>query len=171
MTNPKYEFDGDKNLKYIISKEDYESYPCRHEPFTSLMRLSMLQGRFCLIGFSGSDPNYLSWLQWMKDVLDKDGEGCQSEDYTKVYLILLQKEEIEPARELFYRNHHVQVLNLSDRDVIEKLFEERIAENEKSDNDESEREFLPSQKELLIHLFKYLQKTSYIGRQAYKVFI
>ena len=165
MTNPKYEFDGDKNLKYIISKEDYESYPCRHEPFTSLMRLSMLQGRFCLIGFSGSDPNYLSWLQWMKDVLDKDGEGCQSEDYTKVYLILLQKEEIEPARELFYRNHHVQVLNLSDRDVIEKLFEERIAENEKSDNDESEREFLPSQKELLIHLFKYLQKTSYIGRQ------
>ena len=169
MANSKYEFDGDKNLKYIIAKEDYDTYQGKHEPFTSLMRLSMLQGRFCLIGFSGSDPNYLSWLQWMKDVLDKDGEDCESKDYTKVFLILLQKEEIEPARELFYKNHHVQVLNLSDKDVIEELFDNRVS-NDRSLNggDASESEFTPSPKELLIQLFKYLQRTPYVGRQHIK---
>jgi hypothetical protein len=168
MANSKYEFDGDKNLKYIIAKEDYEAYPGKHEPFTSLMRLSMLQGRFCLIGFSGSDPNYLSWLQWMKDVLDKDGEDCDSKDYTKVFLILSQKEEIEPARELFYRNHHVQVLNLSDDDVIEKLFDDSKPEDCRLKNGGSKDEFSPSQKESLIQLFKYLQSTASVGRQHIK---
>ena len=169
MANSKYEFDGDKNLKYIIAKEDYETYQGKHEPFTSLMRLSMLQGRFCLIGFSGSDPNYLSWLQWMKDVLDKDGEDCGSKDYTKVFLILLQKEEIEPARELFYKNHHVQILNLSDRDVIEKLFDDCVMDDRRlNEADASESEFIPSPKELLIQFFKYLQPTPYVGRQHIK---
>ena len=85
MANSKYEFDGDKNLKYIIAKVDYETYQGKHEPFTSLMRLSMLQGRFCLIGFSGSDPNYLSWLQWMKDVLDKDGRTVDQKTIQKFF--------------------------------------------------------------------------------------
>lgn len=185
MANSKYEFDGDKNLKYIIAKEDYEAYPGKHEPFTSLMRLSMLQGRFCLIGFSGSDPNYLSWLQWMKDVLDKDGEDGESKDYTKVFLILLQQEEIEPARELFYKNHHVRVLNLSDKDVVEKLFADYIVEGRSEDdstykaphilndvevskNGNPKDKVVPSQKELLIHLFKYLQSAATVGRQHIK---
>lgn len=36
------------------------------------MRTSLLTGVFCLVGFSGDDPNFLGWLEWMKDVLDRD---------------------------------------------------------------------------------------------------
>lgn len=47
-----FEFDSDHSIRYIISKEDYLNYPKNHEAFTQLMRISLLQGTFCLFGFS-----------------------------------------------------------------------------------------------------------------------
>lgn len=54
----RYEFDGDKHMQYVITQEDYDAYPKRHEAFVNLMRISLLKGSFCLIGFSGDDPNF-----------------------------------------------------------------------------------------------------------------
>ncbi len=31
----------------------------------------MLETRLCLMGFSGDDPNFLSWVGWLRDNLDK----------------------------------------------------------------------------------------------------
>ena len=64
-------FDGDNKLCYIIAKEDYETYKEKHEAFTSLMRIAMLQGKFMLLGFSGTDANYKGWVSWISDVLDR----------------------------------------------------------------------------------------------------
>lgn len=68
-SSPDFEFDNEHAHRYIISKEDYEKYPINHEPFTQLMRISLLQGAFCLFGFSGDDPNFISWLKWVRDIL------------------------------------------------------------------------------------------------------
>ncbi len=131
-TVEKYEFDGDKNLKYIIAKEDYDTYMAKHQGFSYLMRLAMLQGRFCLIGFSGTDPNYMLWLQWMKDVMDKAietetrihsrGKGAKEVPEKRVYLISAFEYIPEEATELFYKNHHVGVIDLTKAEVQNELF-------------------------------------------------
>ena len=62
-----YGFDNDKSRRYVISEEDYATYEQRHQAFSYQMRTGLLTGVFCLIGFSGNDPNFLGWLEWMKD--------------------------------------------------------------------------------------------------------
>ena len=102
-TDP-FGFDGDTRHHYIISKDDYESYPKRHEAFTQLMRIALLQESFCLIGFSGDDPNFRGWLNWVKDVLEKSkNKGTQH----KVYLIDISDKELGNSLELFYKNYGI----------------------------------------------------------------
>lgn len=139
----KYEFDNDKSLRYIISEEDYQTYPERHQAFSYLLRIAMLSGTYCLIGFSGDDPNFLSWLDWVKDVLD-NGEN---KNEIKVFLINVDGKSISKEKELFYRNHHVGVINLRDADVI------RVFEREGSINGNISA---LSVSDLLQTFFKYL---------------
>lgn len=56
---------------FILTEEDYRTYPFRFAPFVNLVRQSLLENVFCLIGFSGDDPNFLHWLGWVRDMLDK----------------------------------------------------------------------------------------------------
>lgn len=62
-------FDGNHHHRYIVTQSDYKNYPSEHEAFTQLMKISLLQGTFCLIGFSGDDPNFMSWIEWVRNVL------------------------------------------------------------------------------------------------------
>ena len=117
-----FEFDNDKSIRYIISKEDYDTYAAKHQAFSYLMRTSLLINSFLLIGFSGNDPNFLGWLEWMKDVLDKDINSNDKKKKTKVYLVTIDKEEIPKDRQLFYKNHRIKVFNIQDSDVVTELF-------------------------------------------------
>ena len=56
---------------FIFTEEDYRRYPEYAAPFINLVRQSMLENVFCLIGFSGEDPNFLHWIGWVRDVLDE----------------------------------------------------------------------------------------------------
>lgn len=56
---------------FILTEEDYRTYPERFAPFVNLVRQSLLENVMCLIGFSGDDPNFLHWLGWVRDMLDK----------------------------------------------------------------------------------------------------
>jgi len=112
----RFGFDGDNKLCYIIAREDYETYKEKHEAFTYLMRIAMLQGKFMLIGFSGTDANYKGIVSWMTDVLvNKDG------DDTKIYIIDLSGQEIKRELQLYYANHHVEVINLIDEERLRML--------------------------------------------------
>lgn len=113
----RFEFDGNHHHRYIISQEDYDKYPTEHEAFTQLMRISLLQGTFCLIGFSGSDPNFLSWINWVRDVLVRSNCVFNAKN-AKVFLIDVSGSDIEPAQEMFYKNHHIVRISLRDNDVI-----------------------------------------------------
>lgn len=131
-------FDGDNKLQYIIAKEDYNTYKEKHEAFTSLMRIAMLQGKFMLLGFSGTDANYKGWVTWMSDVI----EG-ENEDVTKIYIIDVSGKDTPIDLQLHYDNHHTKVINLiveerlrtigfEDKDIISILHKQK---DEKLDND------------------------------------
>lgn len=118
--NYSFEFDGNHHHRYIISQEDYDNYPKEHEAFTQLMKISLLQGTFCLIGFSGNDPNYLSWINWVRDVLIRSSREYGIKN-AKVFLIDVSEEEPTTDRQLFYVNHHIVHISLRDKDVLKLL--------------------------------------------------
>lgn len=154
--NHTFGFDKDNGLCYILAKEDYESYTARHEAFAYFMRIAMLSGKFCLIGFSGTDPNYLSWVDWMKDVIS--GNDTQK---TKIYFINVnEKENVESIphyKSLFYKNHRIEQIDLFDSDVVKELgldARSSIYDSLEGDLKDEKR----SCQELLIGLFRYLRK-------------
>ncbi len=53
----------------IFTEEDYRTYPVKFAPFVNTVQQAMMETVFCLIGFSGSDPNFLHWSGWVRDNL------------------------------------------------------------------------------------------------------
>lgn len=54
---------------FIITEEDYRTYPTRFAPFVNMVQQSTMENVFCLLGFSGDDPNFLNWIGWVRDNL------------------------------------------------------------------------------------------------------
>ena len=145
IEDDRFEFDGDQHLRYIIAQEDYDTYIEKHEAFSHLMRISMLQGKFCLLGFSGNDPNYMGWVKWMSDILGKGKDKGP-----KIYLVTFKNEE-SSDKKLYYKNHYIREINLME--VLPLL-----------GYDQSERAKLSlsapnSYKEILESFLKFLCKT------------
>jgi SIR2-like domain len=57
------------NRPFILSEEDYRTYPRLFAPFVNLVQQVLLENELCLVGFSGDDPNFLSWTGWIRDQL------------------------------------------------------------------------------------------------------
>lgn len=66
------------HIPFIFTEEDYRTYPKRFAPFLNTVQQAMMETVFCLIGFSGEDPNFLHWSGWVRDNL---GESAP-----KIYL-------------------------------------------------------------------------------------
>lgn len=111
-----FRFDGNPHQQYIISAEDYANYPKDHEAFTQLMRIYLLQGVFCLIGFSGDDPNFINWIEWVRDILERDGKPKKDEDY-KIYLVGVSDKMPSPDKQIFYENHSIFYIPLLNKRV------------------------------------------------------
>ncbi|BAQ63913.1 SIR2 family protein [Geminocystis sp. NIES-3709] len=54
---------------FIFTKKDYQEYPRKFAPFVNLVQQSIMENAFCLIGFSGEDPNFLNWIEWVRSNL------------------------------------------------------------------------------------------------------
>jgi SIR2-like domain len=52
---------------FIFTEEDYRTYPKKFAPFVNIVQQSIMENAFCLIGFSGNDPNFLNWIGWVRD--------------------------------------------------------------------------------------------------------
>jgi hypothetical protein len=57
------------NRPFILSEEDYRTYPRQCAPFVNLVQQTFLENELCLLGFSGDDPNFLQWSGWVRDQL------------------------------------------------------------------------------------------------------
>ena len=54
---------------FIITEEDYRTYPRKFAPFVNSVQQSLIENSFVLVGFSGDDPNFLQWIGWIRDEL------------------------------------------------------------------------------------------------------
>ena len=54
---------------FIFTEEDYRTYPIEYAPFVNTVQQAMMETVFCLIGFTGNDPNFLQWSGWVRDNL------------------------------------------------------------------------------------------------------
>lgn len=54
----------------IFTQEDYRTYPQRFAMFVNFARQVFIENELCLLGFSGTDPNFLQWAGWVRDRLD-----------------------------------------------------------------------------------------------------
>lgn len=115
-----FEFDNDKTRRYIISKEDYDTYFKKHEAFSYYMRTALLTGYYCLIGFSGADPNYKGWIEWVKDILDKDSDA-KNKEKIKVFMIVFEDKKLPVEEEIFNYNHRIGLIHLFRKDVQDIL--------------------------------------------------
>ena len=89
---------------YIITEEDYRTYPTKYTTFVNTVQQSMLETRLCLMGFSGDDPNFLNWLGWLRDNM---GENCP-----KIYLCGLF-DNMDPAEIKLLENRSISVVDIS----------------------------------------------------------
>ena len=111
-----YGFDGDYHCNYIITATDYADYPFKHEPFVDYMKISLLKGSFCILGFSGDDPNFLSWMSWVKEVIDKNPEiraELSQKDSARFFYIHSGDNPLSKDKRLLLKNHYIEYVELS----------------------------------------------------------
>ena len=89
---------------YIISDEDYRTYPDKYSALVNTVQQAMLETRLCLLGFSGDDPNFQSWFGWLRDNM---GEYCPT-----IYLIGLYEKLSAPERKLL-ENKGITIVDIS----------------------------------------------------------
>ena len=105
-------FDHDHHAQYVITQEDYDAYATNHEAFVDLMRISLLRDSFCIIGFSCDDPNFLLWINWVKDINDLAKE--RKENTGSKYYINVDCNYLPDDKQLMLENHGIDIINLFD---------------------------------------------------------
>lgn len=90
---------------FIITEEDYRTYPDHYPEFVNTVRQSLIENLFCLIGFSGDDPNFKSWYGWLRDVM--------GQQIAPVYLITYNP-DLHDAKKKLFSKQKIDILNLAD---------------------------------------------------------
>ncbi len=90
---------------FIITEEDFRTYPQKSAPFVNMVQQSMMENAFCLLGFSGDDPNFLSWSGWVRDNL-----GASK---PPIYLCGLLELEFSPSRRKLLESKGIIPIDLS----------------------------------------------------------
>ena len=90
---------------YIITEEDFRTYPQQYPEFVNTVRQALMESLFCLIGFSGNDPNFLQWIGWLRDVM-----GNQvSPAYLITYEPNLHKAQVD-----LFKGRGIEIINLAE---------------------------------------------------------
>ena len=87
------------------------SYSIHYTKLYDTVQQALLENTFCLIGFSGDDPNFLQWIGWIRDNLGKDKTQ-------KIYLVGVF--DLSSARLQLLAQRGIIVVDLSCCDGIEK---------------------------------------------------
>ena len=90
---------------FIITEEDYRTYPQKYAEFVNTVRQALIENLFCMIGFSGDDPNFKSWLGWLRDVMGKQ--------IAPVYYITYDS-HLHDALRILNARQNIDIINLFD---------------------------------------------------------
>ncbi len=106
---------------FIISEEDYRTYPNTHPEFVNTVRQSLIEGLLCLVGFSGNDPNFLSWIGWLRDVM--------GENVAPIYLVNISS-NLHDSEIKLNQKRGISVIDLGeiikDKDKTNDKYKERL---------------------------------------------
>lgn len=91
------------NRPYIITEEDFRTYPSRFAPFVNTVQQAIMENSLCLLGFSGDDPNFLFWSGWVRDNLGPSAPP--------IYLIGLL--DLSPSQRKILESRQVIPIDLS----------------------------------------------------------
>ena len=89
---------------FIITEEDYRTYPIKFAAMVNTVQQALLENVFCMIGFSCEDPNFLSWIGWIHDNLGKSSSQ-------KIYMISIEHISEAKQKLLFDKNIIVEYLD------------------------------------------------------------
>lgn len=95
----------DKDIPLVLSSRDYETYPIKNAVFVNTVRQALIENVLCLIGFSGKDPNFQNWIEWIRDNL---GEA----NLPKIYFFALSN--TENSLKSLFEKHNIVVVDLSE---------------------------------------------------------
>lgn len=91
------------NIKpYIIDEEDYRTYPEKYPEFVNTVRQSLIETVLCLIGFSGDDPNFQSWLGWIRDK--------QGDDLNPIYLLSVSSKPYHESEISLFERRKIKII-------------------------------------------------------------
>lgn len=99
---------------FIISEEDYRTYPQKFPEFVNTVRQALIETIVCLFGFSGDDPNFLNWIGWIRDIMENK--------LSPIYLFSTQKEIHDSEIQLF-RERKIEIIKLYDLGNIKSISE------------------------------------------------
>ena len=89
---------------FIISEEDYRTYPKKFAPFVNTVQQTLLEKSLCLVGFSGDDPNFLQWIGWIRDNFPESTP-------LKIYLVGVIS--LSEAQRKLLDQRHINIVNFS----------------------------------------------------------
>jgi hypothetical protein len=91
------------NRPFILSEEDFRTYPRVFAPFVNLVQQVLLENELCLLGFSGDDPNFLEWSGWVRDQLGASAR--------RIYLVGALK--LSSARRKLLESRNISIVDFS----------------------------------------------------------
>ena len=101
---------------FIITEEDYRTYPIKFAAMVNTVQQALLENVFCILGFSCEDPNFTNWIGWIHDNLGKSSSQ-------KMYMVSVSHVAEAKRKLLFERN--IIVVDLEEL-WPEKSIEERL---------------------------------------------
>lgn len=108
---------------FIITEEDYRTYPIKFAAMVNTVQQALLENVFCMVGFSCEDPNFLNWIGWIHDNLGKSSSQ-------KIYMISVT--HISDAKQKLLFDKNIIVVDLQElypeKEISERLlcFFERL---------------------------------------------
>lgn len=90
---------------FLMTEEEYRTYPADHPEFVNTVRQALVESVFCLVGFSGDDPNFTSWQAWLRDVMG---------NYASPTYLITFDEKYDDSFKKLMMSRGVEVLNLAE---------------------------------------------------------
>lgn len=88
----------------IFTEEDYRAYPSKYAAFVNFARQVCIEKDLCLLGFSGSDPNFLAWIGWVRDHLKNQSRN--------IYLVGILN--LTSVTRRYYESLHITPIDLAE---------------------------------------------------------
>lgn len=120
---------------FIITEEDYRTYPVKFAAMVNTVQQALLENVFCMLGFSCEDPNFINWIGWIHDNLGRSSSQ-------KIYMVSVVHIAEAKRKLLFERN--IIVIDLQELwpdksigDRLDSFLEElklRVEEKRRKDN-------------------------------------